>query len=62
MVGLGTYSLKGEGCLQAVYEALRLGIVLCRAVNANSVFRKEIFVITKHYPIPAVLALRLVPC
>ena len=61
--GLGTYSLHGEECIQAVSSALRSGVRLFdtahaygneeeigEAIRASGVPRDEIFVITKLYP------------
>lgn len=61
--GLGTYSLHGEECINAVTAALNSGVRLIdtahaygneeeigEAIRASSVPREEIFVITKLYP------------
>lgn len=61
--GLGTYSLHGEECIQAVSSALRSDVRLFdtahaygneeeigEAIRASGVPRDEIFVITKLYP------------
>ena len=61
--GLGTYSLTGDTCYNAVASALESGVRLIdtaymygneteigRAIRDSSVPREEIFVITKIYP------------
>ena len=61
--GLGTYSLTGDTCYDAVTSALKLGIRLIdtaymygneeeigRAIRDSGIPREEIFVITKIYP------------
>lgn len=61
--GIGTYSLIGEECYEAVLNALKLGIRLIdtasfyhneeevgRAIRDSKIPREEIFVITKIYP------------
>lgn len=61
--GLGTYSLTGEECVNAVTEALERGVRLIdtaymyhneaevgQAIRNSSVPREDIFVITKLYP------------
>ncbi len=61
--GLGTYSLTGDTCYNAVSSALKLGVRLFdtaymygneeeigRAIRDSGIPRKEIFVITKIYP------------
>lgn len=61
--GLGTYSLKGDTCVQSVAAALQSGVRLIdtaymysneedvgRAIRESGIPREEIFVITKLYP------------
>lgn len=63
VLGIGTYSLRGETCVNAVRSALESGVRLIdtaymygnekevgRAVRESSIPREEIFVITKIYP------------
>ncbi len=63
ILGIGTYSLHGETCVNAVRSALESGVRLIdtaymygnekevgHAVRQSGIARKEIFVITKIYP------------
>lgn len=63
VLGIGTYSLRGETCVNAVRSALESGVRLIdtaymygnekevgRAVRESGIPREEIFVITKLYP------------